>query len=378
MTDKTPMLLEGPWSSISLAAAATSKDNNFRIIRHVAAAAVIFSHAFIVNYGYEALKQEPFKATFGASIAEIAVNVFFIVSGFLVTNSLLSRGNLADFFASRALRIYPGLIVLVLLSALVLGPLTTELPLAQYFSHRPVYSFIVYDSLAISPFHIRYGLPDVFPSLPYPDVVNASIWTLPWEIWMYLSLAAMFVVGLLRRPLLWAVPIYAGYVATEAGLFQDHIMVMIGFRFLAFFYSGALASIYRDKIPLSPLLAAVFAAAFIFVTWLIRKPYLLPFLLAYTVMFLAYYPALITKKLSHGADISYGIYIYAYPIQQLLVWKFGPHDPYLHSVIALAITLVPAYLSWTYIESPSLALKSRIRDRYISAHLKSRRPTIAE
>jgi peptidoglycan/LPS O-acetylase OafA/YrhL len=78
-------------------------------------------------------------------------------------------------------------------------------------------------------------------------------------------------------------------------------------------------------------------------------------------MFCAYYPGIVVRKLSHGADISYGIYIYAYPIQQLLVWRWGPQDPYLHSIAALLFTIIPAYLSWTYIESPCLALKTRLR-----------------
>jgi len=87
----------------------------------------------------------------------------------------------------------------------------------------------------------------------------------------------------------------------------------------------------------------------------------LPPLLAYAVIFVAHYPGLIAKQLSHGPDLSYGIYIFAYPIQQLLVWAGGPQWPYLHSVVALALTLVPAYFSWTCIESPCIELKQRLR-----------------
>lgn len=348
--------------AVNLGIAAKSKENNFRVIRHIAAAVVIFSHAFIVNEGMEtASVREPLKAMFGISIGEIAVDVFFVVSGFLVTHSLVSRGSLGDFFLSRALRIYPALIVLALLSAFVLGPLTTDLSLSDYFSRRAVYGFAILDSLMLTPIHIRFGLPGVFTSLPYPDVVNASLWTLPWELWMYWMLAALFVTGLIRRPLLWAVPIYIAYVSAQFGFLNASELTLVMIRFLAFFYAGAVLSMYRDRISLSPAFLITVLVAFCIGTWWSRNAFLLPPLIAYWVIFLAYYPSWVARKFSHGADLSYGIYIFAYPIQQLLVWGFGPHDPYLHSVVALALTLIPAYLSWTFVESPCIELKKRFR-----------------
>jgi peptidoglycan/LPS O-acetylase OafA/YrhL len=353
--------------ALYLSTAAQSKENNFRIIRHLAAAIVIYSHAFIVNEGMAAASaREPFKAMFGISIGEIAVDVFFVVSGFLVTHSLMSRGSLADFFLSRTLRIYPALIVLALLSAFVLGPLTTDLPLSQYFSSKAVYGFAILDSLMLTPIHIRFSLPGVFANLPYPDVVNASLWTLPWELWMYWVLAALFATGLLRRPLLWAVPIYTAYILAEFNLLNVSALALISVRFLAFFYAGALLSIYRDRISLSPVILIAATLSFCIGTWWSHNAFLLPPLTAYGVIFFAYHPSLVVRKFSHGADLSYGIYILAYPVQQLLVWAFGPHDPYLHTFVALALTITPAYFSWTFIESPCIELKKRFRSKMIA------------
>jgi peptidoglycan/LPS O-acetylase OafA/YrhL len=151
--------------------------------------------------------QEPVHALIGATVAEIAVNVFFVLSGYLVTRSLLGHNDILDYILARALRIYPALIVLVLLTVFVLGPLTTTLALDDYFNTRSVYGYLVYDSVALSLFHTRFELPGVFENLPYAGIVNGSLWNLPWEMLMYGLLAVLFLTRLIHWPLLWIFPI---------------------------------------------------------------------------------------------------------------------------------------------------------------------------
>ena len=353
-------------STVNLGDAAQAKDNNFRVIRHLAAGSVIYSHAFIVNWGYEAVANEPLYVVFGIPVGDIAVDIFFIVSGFLVTHSLVSRGDLADFFLSRFLRIYPALFIVAVISAFILGPIVSELPFSEYFSRRAVYGFAFWDTLMATPKHFRYELPGVFSSLPYPNVINGSLWSLAWELWMYWILVVLYIGGLIFRPLFWAAPIYGVYVSIQFGLLDFSSFGHLLFRLLAFFYAGALMSIYRNRILLSPALLLAATVLVIAGTLSFRNAFLLPPFLAYAVIFLAHYPKVVATRLSHGDDISYGLYIYAYPIQQMLVWQFGPRNPYIHSVVALALTIPIAYLSWSLIESPCIALKQRIRLRHHS------------
>lgn len=342
-----------------MSAPKVSHENNFRIIRHVAATAVIFSHAFIVNGGLENLIHEPMEGATGVSLAELAVDIFFVASGFLVTQSILTRGSLVAYSISRGLRIYPALIVVVCLSALVLGPLVTALPASEYFSTRSVFSYIFFDASALDPFHTRFELPGVFTGNPYPAVVNASLWTLPWEVWMYILLAGIFVARLLRSAglaTIWLL-LMAGHAASMFDIIDFGLRGEIALRFLSYFFTGALFYRYRDMLPLTPFRQAILTAVFVVVTLMARNAVLLPIFLAHTTLFLALHKPLVVKRLSKGADFSYGLYLYAYPVQQLLVMALGPHDPYLHTLLAFALTVPLAAFSWYLIEKPALALK---------------------
>ena len=125
------------------------RDNNFNLIRIVAALVVLVTHSF-------ALVGE----SIGMTIGLIAVDVFFIVSGFLVTASLLTRQSTIEFLWARALRIFPALLVMLLLTVFVLGPFFTSLPLSSYFSDRTTYDYLLKCSTLFT--GVVYKLPGVF------------------------------------------------------------------------------------------------------------------------------------------------------------------------------------------------------------------------
>lgn len=343
---------------------ADSRRNNLRIIRLVAASAVIFSHSYVVNLGIGALALEPLGALTGVDCGALAVDIFFVASGFLVGRSLMRGRDPIDFLLSRGLRIYPGLICAVLVMALLLGPMVTDLGAGAYFRDSWLYRFIAFNGTMFSPWRFTPGLPGTFAHLPYPNVVNASLWTLPWELWMYASLLGLYFVRALGRayPILLCA-LALSYAAMALQLWEmDHFLVL-GIRFLAIFHAGVAAYRYRDRITLSwPVLAAI-SAVMLVVGIATQSALLLPLWLAYAVLFVAYYPPLVVERWCDGPDYSYGVYIYAYAVQQTLVWRFGPMAVFPSFLLAWGLTMPLAMLSWHFVEKPALALKARLRSR---------------
>ena len=206
--------------------------------------------------------------------------MFFIASGFLVGRSLLARGDLTDFVASRVLRIYPALIVLALLTAFVLGPIVTVPPWRKYFSIMAVYSFAILDSIMLIPHYFLYQLPGVFTNLDshFGDTVNGSLWTLPWELWMYCSLIVVFKLrGFSALPfaILGAIASVLYAMTPGAWIAVDH-SAQIAVRFVAFFYSGVALYVFRRHVPLTLRTFAAATIAFAVSWWLVGQPVLLP------------------------------------------------------------------------------------------------------
>jgi peptidoglycan/LPS O-acetylase OafA/YrhL len=325
-----------------------------------AALLVIYSHSYVLSGGWEAGSDEFLVRAIGISFGDIAVNIFFIVSGFLVTRSLLYRQSVTSFFKARILRIYPALTVSLLLSAFVVGIAFTKLPVTDYLAQKSVYSFVLRDLFLIDFFHFRYGLPEVFADAPYPNVVNGSLWTLPWEMWAYISLG---LAGFLpARFLKYFV------VTTAVGLLTaNHFVASTGSggayfplatRLGACFYIGGLAFILRSQIRLgwsilSGAAIALLAAHFIgcFRTALIL-------FLCYGGLCLAYLPGGAIRKYNALGDYSYGMYIFAYPIQQSLVVGCNVHSPVLLTCLTIVFTLPLAFLSWHFVEKKALEFKT--------------------
>ena len=162
-----------------------ARKNNLDIIRFLAATLVVFSHAYPLTTGNNAT--EPFavcsngQMTFG----ELAVSIFFIISGFLITQSYDRSKNPIYYFKARVLRIFPGLIFCVLLTVFFLGPIFTELNVKDYFKDPKTYDYLK----TITLYWIQYDLPGVFQTNVWPGAVNGSLWTLWYEFFFYIVVA---------------------------------------------------------------------------------------------------------------------------------------------------------------------------------------------
>jgi peptidoglycan/LPS O-acetylase OafA/YrhL len=339
---------------------AVGRDNNFTLLRFSAAMTVLFAHS-IGALGLPP-ETEPFFNRIGFSLGEMGLDALFVTSGFLVTASLVSRRDLISFFWARGLRVYPALWVMLLLTVFVLAPVLTTRPLRDYFAAQTTWSYFYKCSTLLS--GIRYSLPGVFETLPLKGEFNGSLWTMPVEVRMYLYVAVLWIaLALLPALRLKSMRIIQ---ALAAALFL--VIVLRGrlagsdfnganIRVFMYLYGSALY-LWRDKIPLSGGLIVVFLAALVAASFE-KTVFLAIYLLAMAplVLHLAYVPGGPIRGFNKWGDYSYGVYIYAFPIQQTLALLF-PKLPLLGMMAASAIASCSvAYVSWHLIEKRALAVK---------------------
>jgi peptidoglycan/LPS O-acetylase OafA/YrhL len=331
------------------------RDNNLNLIRMVAATGVLVSHAWPVSSGD--VDQQPLSQTLnGIDLGNISVYVFFAISGYLVAQSFVRSGSLKRFWSARALRIFPGLLVALLITALIIGPLLTVAAMEDFW--RAVPSYVLRN---VTLFSLQQYLPGVFSGNPVGSVTNIPLWTLKYELTCYAALMVLGVAGVLKsRRLMIAAALVFLLAYTAVLYFQPH-QALVSLAQLALpFLTGVCFFVWRDRIPLSfPLgVALVFLSFLTYKTPVFRE--VLVFTLTYCVFLLAYLPGGLIRRYNRIGDYSYGIYIYAFPIQQIIAFQ-GVTDPLTNILLAFPLTLGCAGLSWWLIEKPALALVRRLR-----------------
>ena len=342
----------------TLAELSRGRDNNLNLLRALAATTVIITHAFGLT-GNSPL--EPGNRLFGFSLGSIAVDLFFIVSGFLITKSWDRRGQLTDFFYARFMRIYPALWLCVAFCLLVVGPLFTTLSLTQFFTHFDTLKFLLENTTLLLN-GVATHLPSTFDGQGMGGT-NVSLWTLPFELRMYILLALLGFTGLLNRRWLVAAMVvacgsyYLWYLAVDGS--GDRLAVYC--RFIWFFFSGALLYLYRQQLRMSHSIAAGLTAAVVAVILLSEQMALrqvaLSLVLPWLSLYLAMVPAGAIRHYNRLGDYSYGLYIYAFPVQQsVLALAGGMMAPWLNFGWSLLITLVLAVLSWHLLEERALKM----------------------
>ena len=173
---------------MKLSSFTNGRDNNFNIIRILAALAVLVSHSFILT----GIGAEPIKAVTGITLGGMAVDVFFITSGFLVSASLLTRRSIPEYLCARALRIFPAMLVVTGLTVFCLGVCFTDIPLLSYFTAPATYKYLFKNSTLIA--GVVFHLPGVFEHNPLKGEVNGPIWSIPFELRFYALLAFIWVI----------------------------------------------------------------------------------------------------------------------------------------------------------------------------------------
>lgn len=342
--------------AMNLGQLARGRDNNLNLIRMIAATAVLVSHAFPIALGPGTA--EPLEPLIGHSLGGIAVWLFFVISGFLISASFERSATAQDFWLARGLRIVPCLVVSTLIVALLLGPAVTSLPLRTYLAHPDTWTFLLRNLTLALP---QYELPGVFRDNPYHAVVG-SIWTLAHEVGCYVMVFLLGCLGGLRRrgAMAAALALYAAaWAATTLGGIDLPTRVE-QFRDLSFPFAVGIAFwIARAHIRLTlPVLLGLAALAAVLHGTAAFTPALV-LALAYATFWAAYVPGGWLRGYNRFGDYSYGLYLYAFPAQGLAVWLWGPMDPWTNIALSLPLSLIPSVLSWYLIEAPALALRRR-------------------
>jgi peptidoglycan/LPS O-acetylase OafA/YrhL len=342
---------------VFLGQVATSRDNNLNLIRMIAAFAVLVSHAWPIALGPDAV--QPLKALTGFTLGTLSVWVFFAISGYLITLSFVRTDDTSRFVLARMRRLMPGLVASVVVVAFVIGPIVTALPLIAYLTDPATGAFLWRNATMAMP---QYSLPGVFVDQPYTDVIG-SIWTLFYEVLCYAGVLIVGLLGLLQKRRAMALLIGAyglvwiGLVASDVTL---HPKLSALHQLSLPFVIGMAFYLWRNAVPLHGIavLATFIPVVLLRDTVLYGPAFALA--ISYATFWLAYVPGGIIRAYNRMGDYSYGLYIYAFPLQGLAVWLVPGQGVWLNIAIATPLTVICAVVSWHYVERPAMQGRFRL------------------
>ncbi|QXQ06542.1 acyltransferase [Sphingosinicellaceae bacterium] len=329
------------------------RSSGFDYLRLGLSVAVLAWHAFRISYF-----DFPWDGWYRPLVALI-LPMFFALSGLLVSGSLVRVRSYHEFVLLRVVRIVPALAVEVVLSAVVIGTVFTTLPLDRYLASP---EFLHYFRNIYGDVH--FDLPGVFRDHPM-TAVNGSLWTIPFELMCYLAILALWAGGLVKRPLLMlgvaclfqmALP----FMAQSIGSTPDTAGPVPGGVLVVSFVCGAVLFFLRDRVRLdagwavAALLMSLTLLSFGAMTFVVALP------AAYVTIYLGLLdpprPALLTR-----GDYSYGLYLYAFPVQQAITSLLpGERHWWLNIPLTLVVAGGCAVFSWHFVEKPILGQRQRI------------------
>ena len=324
-----------------------TKKNSLDLIRLIASILVLYSHQF-------ALLGQREPSLFGQiNFGRLGVIIFFFLSGILIWQSWLKDPNLKRFFFRRSLRIFPALWVVIFCSVFLIGPYFSTLPISDFF-----YSSMTWSYLSNSILVINHSLPGIFVDNPFPKAVNGSLWTLPIEFFCYVLVALFGTTRFLPKNLIFS------FVFTALLLLQAFIPIKFGNYFLThlnmifIFWCGAFYTKIKQKSLTNKI---IYFEIFIIIFYAknLELDFIFGLVSAFLFICLGIYFSFGSKITNIIGDLSYGVYIFAFPIQQIII-QIG-HDRnwffWQFIIFSSIATLFTAFLSWHFIEKPLLKFK---------------------
>jgi len=344
----------------------TQRRHNYWAVRHFAALCVLFAHSFELSGKLPMGLLRAFPLLVG--ISGLGVTLFFIVSGYLVTQSWQRHRSATVFAWHRLLRILPGLWACIAF-AVLLGWALGSLPTAAYWTHPQLREYVLGNVLLRN----VLVLPGVFNGNPAGPGATGTLWTLPLEMTCYLWVLLLGVSGLLRRSSPATTVVLGALVAVTLwggalNLFGAAIIANWLPRYYAAFLCGMLLALWRERVFTGWLLPGVLLLAASWLTWhwpaeqslwrwldLLRVA-----MLAWFVLNVVAAVSRIWPEPSGWPDLSYGIYLFGFPIQQALVSWRPEWNGWMVFGASTLLSLLAAVLSWYAIEARALRLKDAL------------------
>jgi len=337
--------------TIYLSDVAKGHNNNFNIMRMLASTGVLISHAYPLSLGRGV--GDPIHAIFGISLGTACVMIFFCISGFFVAGSFEKNPSVKKFILARSLRLFPALFV-CLIATILLASLLTESEPRHYWSATPQYFFYNFTL-----FFGQNELPGVFKENIFSPTINGSLWTLNFEVMLYFIVLALGVSGFLakKKKFLIFLAVFLSLLLLSKFFefpYRANLILKLGYPFM----SGVVFWVWRRSIPFTISFTAG-SAIYITISCFLPLPHFTIWIAAtYIIFFLGYSEIPSLKIYNRFGDYSYGVYIYAFPIQQIYV-QLGTENPLQNIALSLPTACICAVLSWHFIESPALRLKHK-------------------
>lgn len=334
------------------------RGNNFNALRLLAALLVVFGHSWTLT----ASGPDPLYMLTGYATGSVGLAVFFTISGYLITRSALERSP-GRFLYLRCLRILPALIAVTMFETFVVGPLFFDGTVSEYFSARRSWGHLKSASIFFGDFYIK----GVFSHNPF-EGLNGSTWTLPIEATLYVMALVAATFGALRTqtmPALLGVSVGLYAYAMAAGLYLPHNVGPYIFSKVAlyplsiyglFFCLGSSMWVYREHLELSGGIAC--CAILLLIIARSAKDVVLVGCFAYLTIYLA----LAIRPLGFAGrrlgDISYGVYVFAWPIQQ---WAIATtpacSNPWILAAVSIPVSMLFGVVSWNLVEKPAMRFR---------------------
>lgn len=324
--------------------------NNFNFLRLLFAMMVVLSHSPLLADGD--LHRDIFTAVFGTfSMGEFAVVGFFLLSGYLIVQSWASNPVIFRFLEKRILRIFPGFIVATMFCVFIVAPFAGTAP--GFLGSIDLHRFLLDTLLLQKPF-----VPTAFAGTHYPSL-NSPMWTISREFLCYLSALALGVFGGIKRREIWlciTALLLCVLIGQRLSIFREWVDPFYGLA--AYFFVGGSFYLYRDKIAYKSDFALVAGLCLFIALFSWRASALaLALLGGYLLLYIAFRPIKLLANFGKLPDVSYGVYLYAFPIQKLMYWYAPSISPWLVFVVAGLLSLILGAISWYAIEKPFLSLK---------------------
>lgn len=335
------------------------KNNNFDFLRFLFALLVVVSHAYPLS-GCSEKSQWVYQITNGQIVlAQIGLSGFFIISGFFIFQSLQRSKSHLDYFKKRFLRLFPALFVVLFLSIL-LTPFVYNSSVPFYLN-KEVYTYLPYN---LSLFGFQSGIKGIFDTNSY-HAINGSLWTIRYEFSLYVALSLLFffrkqkgvVLFLLSFTFIAFTFLYTFYLSRFGG---SSLLGLQGLHVLnlgIFFIGGSLlASLQFEKVKNKSLILGISVLILVLSLYFNRYEWVKHIVMPIVVILIGFIPVVFIRTFGKIGDMSYGIYIYSFPIQQTLMWFFKMNT-YTLMISSVLLSIGFGYLSWHWVEKKALKYK---------------------